>query len=262
LPSPVDEMTDERSSPEERQLAVVFRDVHLTYRIHTDGQTATLRRMIARRFKPRPAREIRALRGVSYDVARGESIGIVGPNGSGKSTMLRVMAGLLPATGGQVLARAKPVLLGVGAALHPELSGRRNIFLGGTALGLSRDEVEEAFESIVEFAGLQEFVDVPLRAYSSGMRARLHFAIASAVTPEILLIDEALVVGDKSFRNRSQARIKELVDAAGTVFIVSHNLGSLREMCSRGLWLQDGILRMDGPIEEVLDAYESSDDER
>jgi teichoic acid transport system ATP-binding protein len=239
--------------------AVVFRDVHLTYRVHTDGQTPSLRRLVARRFRPRPAREIEALRGVSYSVDRGEAVGIVGSNGSGKSTMLRVLAGLLSPTSGQVLARSKPVLLGVNAALHPELSGRRNIFLGGTALGMSRDEVEASFDDIVAFAGLGDFIDVPLRAYSSGMRARLHFAIASAVTPDILLVDEALVVGDRRFRERSEARIKELVDGAGTVFVVSHNLGSLRSMCRRGLWINEGLLIKDGPMEEVLEAYESDD---
>jgi teichoic acid transport system ATP-binding protein len=147
------------------------------------------------------------------------------------------------------------VLLGVGAALNPELSGRRNVYLGGTALGLRRREVDELLDSIVGFAGLREFIDMPIRAYSSGMQARLQFAIATSVRPDILLIDEALAVGDEGFQHRSRERVEELVASAGTVFLVSHSLQSVVEMCQRAVWLDAGQVRMDGPVEEVVKAY-------
>jgi teichoic acid transport system ATP-binding protein len=236
-------------------LSVVVDDVHLTYEIYTDSQKPTLRRLVTRGFQGRPARQVEAVRGVSLTAQRGEAIGLIGRNGSGKSTLLRVIAGLLPASRGAVYASTDPVLLGVGAALHPQLSGRRNVFMGGTALGISRDVLEERFDDIVAFAGLEDFIDVPLRAYSSGMQARLQFAIATVVTPDILMIDEALAVGDQEFRRRSEGRIKEMVGAAGTVFLVSHSMGSVRDVCSRVIWLDKGRVVLDGPVDEVVDRY-------
>ncbi len=239
----------------ERPLSVVADDVHLTYEIYTDSQRPTLRRFVSRRFQGRPARQVEAVRGVSFEAHRGEAIGLIGRNGSGKSTLLRVIAGLLPATGGAVYASSDPVLLGVGAALHPELSGRRNIFLGGTALGVPREDLEERYDAIVEFAGLEDFIDMPMRAYSSGMQARLQFAVATVVTPDILMIDEALAVGDQEFRRKSEQRIREMTGEAGTVFLVSHSMSSVRDTCTRVLWLDKGRLVADGPTDEVIDRY-------
>ncbi|MBW3619448.1 MAG: ABC transporter ATP-binding protein, partial [Actinobacteria bacterium] len=230
-------------------------DVHLTYEIYTDAQKPTLRRFVTRGFQGRPAREVHAVRGVSFEARRGEAIGLIGRNGSGKSTLLRVIAGLLPATSGAVYASTDPVLLGVGAALHRELSGRRNVFMGGTALGIPREVLEARFDDIVSFAGLEDFVDMPLRAYSSGMQARLQFAIATVVTPEILMIDEALAVGDQEFKRRSEGRIKRMVSEAGTVFLVSHSMSSVRDVCSRAIWLDKGTIVHDGPVDEVVDRY-------
>lgn len=235
--------------------SVLVDDVHLTYEIYTDSQRPTLRRLVSRRFQGRPAREVHAVRGVSFEAHRGEAIGLIGRNGSGKSTLLRVIAGLLPATGGAVYASTDPVLLGVGAALHPELSGQRNIFLGGTALGIPRERLEAEYDRIVEFAGLAEFIDMPIRAYSSGMQARLQFAVATVVTPDILMIDEALAVGDQEFRRRSERRIREMAEQAGTVFLVSHSMTSIRDTCTRALWLDKGQLVEDGPADEVVDTY-------
>ena len=243
------------AADDDAPLSVLVDDVHLTYRIYTDSQKPTLRRFFARGLQGRPAREVHAVRGVTFEAHRGEAIGLIGRNGSGKSTLLRVIAGLLPATEGAVYATTDPVLLGVGAALHPELSGRRNVFMGGTALGIPRDVLEERFDSIVEFADLADFIDLPLRAYSSGMQARLQFAIATVITPEILMIDEALAVGDQEFRRKSEARIKGMVDKAGTVFLVSHSMESVRDVCSRVIWLNKGEVVMDGPVDEVVDAY-------
>ncbi|CAN5134256.1 ABC transporter ATP-binding protein [soil metagenome] len=235
--------------------SVVIEDLELTYRIYEDVKP-TLRKLVAQRFRPRAFRAVEAVRGVSLTAQPGEAVGILGRNGSGKSTMLKCLAGLLPPTGGRVYARSTPVLLGVGAALQQELSGRRNIFLGGTALGIPRKELERRYGEIVEFAGLGGFIDMPMRAYSSGMKARLHFAIASTVTPDVLLIDEALAVGDAEFKHKSQERIVQLLGEAGTVFIVSHALGIIRDVCSRAIWLDKGLIVMDGPTEDVAKAYE------
>ena len=251
----VELVDDPRVAADGAELSVVAEDVHLTYEIYTDAQRPTLRRFVSRRFRGRPAREVEAVRGVSFAARRGEAIGLIGRNGSGKSTLLRVIAGLLPATAGAVYASSDPVLLGVGAALHPELSGRRNIFLGGTALGVPREALEERYDAIVEYAGLEDFIDMPIRAYSSGMQARLQFAVATVVTPDILMIDEALAVGDQEFKRKSERRIREMSNEAGTVFLVSHSMGSVRDTCSRVLWLDKGRLLLDGPADEVIDRY-------
>lgn len=200
-------------------------------------------------------RVIHAVRGLDLVARAGEAIGFVGRNGSGKSTTLAAVAGLLPPSEGRVLSTSEPVLLGVGAAMQSNLTGRRNIELGCLALGMEPDEAEGRFEEIVAFAELEDFIDLPLKTYSSGMRARLHFAVATSIEPEILLIDEALSVGDEHFRHKSEQRIQQLLDSAGTVFIVSHALAALEEACNRVVWIDKGQVRMDGPPEEVIAAY-------
>jgi teichoic acid transport system ATP-binding protein len=229
-------------------------DVCMTYKVFQDRHPS-VRDLVMSGFKTRQHREIRAVRHVSFTAHAGEVIGIIGRNGSGKSTLLRGLAGLQPVTSGAIYAVSEPVLLGVGAALQKALSGRRNIELGALALGMPVEEVRARTQEIAVFAGLEDHLDLPLKAYSSGMRARLHFAIASAVEPEILLIDEALAVGDADFKERSGERINELKEQAGTVFIVSHSLGSLREQCSRMLWLDDGEVVADGQPDEVVRSY-------
>lgn len=236
---------------------VLVDDVHVTYRVYEDRRPS-VRRMVANRFKPRAYKEIYAVRGVSLEARPGEAIGLIGRNGSGKSTLLRTVAGLMPPSEGAVYAHTEPTLLGVGAALNGQLSGRRNIYLGGLALGMTRDEIDERIEEIIEFSGVRDAIDLPLRTYSSGMSARLHFSIASAVKPEVLLIDEALAVGDEDFKRRSQARIQELLDGAGTVFLVSHSLGVVVESCTRVLWMEQGKVLMDGEPQTVVQAYQQS----
>lgn len=235
--------------------SILVEDLAVTYRIYEDRQPQ-LRKLMTRNFRSRQFREVPAVRGISCSASPGEAIGIVGVNGSGKSTFLRAVAGLLPAARGAVYATSNPVLLGVSAALQADLSGRRNIVIGGTALGMSRQEVEERADAIIDFAGLRDFIDMPFRAYSSGMKARLQFAIATAVRPEILLIDEALSVGDQEFQERSQERIYELLEHASTVFVVSHNLRALQDLCSRVLWIERGLLQLDGRADEVIEKYE------
>lgn len=198
---------------------------------------------------------VHAVRSVSAVVRRGEAVGIIGKNGSGKSTLLRAIAGLVPISHGQVWSVAPPTLLGVDAALLPNLSGERNITLGCLALGFSRREIKDLKDAIIEFSGLGEAIHRPMKTYSSGMGSRLRFAIATAKVPEILLIDEALNTGDAEFRRRSEERLRSLRDSAGTVFLVSHTLGAIQKTCTRALWLDDGVLRMDGPVEDVIKAY-------
>jgi teichoic acid transport system ATP-binding protein len=234
---------------------VVLDDVHVTYRVYEDRRPS-MRELL--RGQRRRAREIHAVRGVSFVAKRGESIGIVGRNGSGKSTLLQALAGLLPVDQGEVYARSQPTLLGVGSALQNNVSGRRNIVLGCLALGLPATEVEDRVDDVIDFAGLEEFIDLPLSAYSSGMRARLLFAIATAVIPDILVIDEALAVGDEAFRLKSKERLAELQAQAGTVFLVSHALNTIAESCSRVIWMERGRIIADGDPDDIVERYRVS----
>jgi teichoic acid transport system ATP-binding protein len=240
-----------------RSPTVVVDGVAVTYRTRISG-TRSLKRSLVGGHREESIQQVQALKGVSFTVHEGESVGLVGDNGSGKTTLLRTIAGLLRVTDGEVRVRSMPVLLGVAAALEPELSGRRNVFLGATALGMSRADIEALFDDIVGFSGIGPAIERPLRTYSSGMMARLRFAIATATTPDILLIDEALAVGDLSFKQRSQERMRELLERASTIFLVSHNLTEVEHVCQRVVWLEDGIVRKDGPTGAVLDAYRSS----
>ncbi len=245
--------------------SVIVEDLHVTYhvigstgkRVKPQAGDTRLKRLLRRGAKHSGAgvAEVKAIRGVSFMVRHGESVGILGSNGSGKSTMLRALAGLLPAERGSVYVSGKPSLLGVNAALMKDMTGERNIMIGGLALGLTVDEVHERFDDIVAFAEIGDFVYLPMKTYSSGMAARLRFAISTAVTPEILMIDEALATGDAAFRQKSQIRINEIREQAGTIFLVSHSLATVRAMCSRAIWLDKGKVRMDGPVDEVADAY-------
>ena len=237
----------------ERPITVCVADVHVSYDSIIDGGAGVKGLFGGRR---RNHRRVHAVKGVSFKIREGESIGIVGANGSGKSTLLSAMTGLLPVQSGEIWVRSRPTLLGVGAVMRPALSGRRNITIGGLALGLTLAEVSELEEEIIAFSGLADSIDLPMRAYSSGMRARLMFAIATSTTPDILLIDEALAVGDAEFFQRSQRRIDEIRKQAGAVVLVSHNHAELRQSCDRVLWLDQGDLIQEGDPDDVIEAYE------
>ncbi|MCM2386776.1 ABC transporter ATP-binding protein [Streptomyces albipurpureus] len=249
----------------ERVPTVIADDVHIVYRVRGAGggkgsATAALSRIVRRKKgEQRGVRTVHAVRGVSFTAYRGEAIGLIGTNGSGKSTLLRAIAGLLPTERGKVYTDGQPSLLGVNAALMGDLTGERNVILGGLAMGMSREQIRDRYESIVDFSGINEkgdFITLPMRTYSSGMGARLRFSIAAAKDHDVLMIDEALATGDRKFQIRSEQRIRELRKQAGTVFLVSHSLGSIRDTCDRVLWLEKGELLMDGPTAEVLKAYE------
>ena len=232
-------------------------DVHVEYELFDERRAALRQRFATRTGTGRTV--IHAVKGVSFDVREGEAVGILGSNGSGKSTLLSAIAGLIAPVWGEILVSEEPKLMGVGATLMPAATGRRNIRLGCLALGMPGERIESEIESIIEFTDLGEAIDRPLRTYSSGMRARLHFAIATSVAPRILLIDEALSTGDRVFREKSAARIDQLLSGAGTLLLVSHSLDELAKRCARGLWIEQGELRMDGPIAEVIAEYSADD---
>lgn len=237
---------------------IVADDVHVNYRVYASGKRMSTRESMfsLRSFRGgRDLQTVPALRGVSFTATEGESIGVVGHNGSGKSTLFRAMTGLIPPSEGRIFARERPVLLGVNAALVPELSGENNIRLGLLAMGFTPDEAAEHVDEIADFAELNDFIYHPMRTYSSGMAARLRFAIASAKAHSILLVDEALAVGDRRFRTKSEKRINELRASAGLVMIVSHSTSSLKETCERVLWVHKGEVIADGPTDDVIAEY-------
>lgn len=237
---------------------IVAEDAHVTYRVYASGKRMSTRDSLLSVNALRGGRGLQtvpALRGVSFTASEGETIGVIGHNGSGKSTLFRAMSGLIPTSEGTIWAADRPVLLGVNAALVPELSGENNIKLGLLAMGFTPDEAAAHVDEIADFAELNEFLYHPMRTYSSGMGARLRFAIASAKAHSILLIDEALSVGDRRFKLKSEGRIRGLRDSAGLVMIVSHSIGSLKDTCERVLWIHKGELRADGPATDVIADY-------
>ncbi|GAA1767321.1 MAG TPA: ABC transporter ATP-binding protein [Tetrasphaera sp.] len=251
----------------ERRPSVIVSGVDVTYRVQgakkavasVEEDDESLFRGLFRRGRDLATMQtVEAVKDVSFVAYHGESIGIIGRNGSGKSTLLRAIAGLIPPTKGQIWISGEPSLLGVNAVLMSKLTGERNIYVGGQALGLSRAQVRARFEDIVEFSGIGEAVHRPMQTYSSGQAARLRFAISTAAAPDILMIDEALATGDADFKERSAARVAEIREQASTVFLVSHSNATVRDLCNRALWMEKGVLLADGPAEEVVAAYEAT----
>ncbi len=242
--------------------SVIVDDVHVRYRVFGGRRRSAAPEMSKFRKLLNRSRKhvgsvstVHAVRGISLTAHHGESIGLLGMNGAGKSTLLRAIAGLMPVSSGAVYVDGRSALLGVNAALMRGLSGERNIMLGGMALGLTRAQVRERFDDIVEFSGVGDFIDLPMTAYSSGMAARLRFAISTAAVPDVLLIDEALATGDAAFKARSAEKIEQIRGQAGTVFLVSHSARSIERMCDRAVWIDKGKLLDDGPVAEVLPRY-------
>ncbi len=204
-------------------------------------------------------RAIRALDGVSFTVAPGEAVGVIGGNGSGKSTLLKVVSGLLKPTAGRVEARGRvAALIELGAGFHPEITGRENIYVNGAVLGLAKKEIDRRFDDIVEFSGLGDFLDEPVKNYSSGMYVRLGFAVAVHTDPDVLLVDEVLSVGDEAFAHRCLRRIEELLADGKALLFVSHALDLVEDLCDRVLWLDGGRPRLLGSPRRVVDAYRQS----
>ncbi len=197
-----------------------------------------------------------ALRDVSFAVQQGETLGIIGTNGSGKSTVLKLISRIIEPTTGRITVSGRlSALLELGAGFHPDLTGRENIYLNGSILGLGRREMKRKFDDIVAFADLGQFIDMPVRSYSSGMHMRLGFAVAIHVDPEILLVDEVLAVGDEAFQAKCFRKIEELQQQGLTIVLVSHDLGEVKRLCNRAVWLADGELKALGPSEVVTAQY-------
>lgn len=231
-------------------------DLSVRYRVPME-RIPSLKEYAIRRLKRTLAfHDFWALNQVSFQAARGEFLGIIGPNGAGKSTLLKVIARVLHPTAGRVRVRGRVCpLLELGAGFDPELTGRENIFLNGTILGFSRRDLETRQDRIIAFAGLQDFIDAPLRTYSSGMIARLGFSIVTDENPDILIIDEILSVGDAEFQEKSADRMAQFMNSGTTILFVSHSLNDIRRFCRRVIWLQQGRLQAEGDPETVIQKY-------
>ncbi len=245
--------------PEGAEPLVELGDVSLRFTTYNDKQYSLKRSaldFLLRREAPPISNEFWALSDVSLRMHKGERVGIIGFNGAGKSTLLRVLARIYTPTAGRLSIRGSVApLIEMGAGFNTELSGLDNIMLNGAMLGIRPREMRKKVEGIYEFTGLREFADLPLKYYSSGMYARLAFAIATEVDPDILLIDESLGAGDVIFVDRAKARINELLERSNLVVIVSHDLGTLNKMCTRGIWMHEGQVRADGPISETITKF-------
>jgi len=231
-------------------------DVKMAYR-RTRHRISSLKQTAIETIKRRMEyEEFFALNGVSFDIARGETVSVIGRNGAGKSTLLKVVARVLPPTSGRVIVRGHVApMIELGAGFNPELTGAENIMLYGTLLGRSVQQMKSRIEAIGDWAGLTSHLDVPIRAYSSGMVARLAFATATDETPEVLLIDEILSVGDEDFREKSAARTVEMMNSGCAVLLVSHDLEAVKKMSSRAIYLENGAPKVFGTPEEVVQAY-------
>ena len=237
--------------------AVEFENVSKRFIVHHE-RPRSFQELAVSFFKRNNAswEELWALRDISFAVERGRTLGIIGPNGSGKSTLLKLITRILEPTSGRVAVNGKvSALIELGAGFHPDLTGRENVFLNGSLLGMSRREMEEKFEEIVEFTELGRFIDMPLKHYSSGMQMRLGFAIATSVDPDILLIDEVLAVGDEAFQRKCMRKIAEFKRRGKTIIFVSHDLDAVREICDSAIWLDYGEIKSAGNCERVINMY-------
>jgi ABC-type polysaccharide/polyol phosphate transport system ATPase subunit len=238
--------------------AIILEGVSKSYRLWgRRSQFATLKSALLKRdLKLAPDASVSALKNVSFEVHRGEAFGVVGRNGSGKSTLLKLISGILKPTSGTVAVNGRvAALIELGAGFHPEITGRENIYINGIMLGLSRREIEQRFDQIVAFSGIADFIDQPVKTYSSGMYVRLGFAVAVHVDPEILLIDEVLAVGDEEFSARCIAKIQEMKYRGVTLLFVTHQLDQVRNLCDRAVWLDHGQIEYIGDPARVVDEY-------
>ena len=234
-------------------------DVSMRFRMNTDRIMSLKEFVTASLSGKMKYNEFTALNHVSFTVRKGETVGLIGHNGAGKSTMLKVISGILQPTEGSVVTRGNIVpMLELGSGFDMELSGRENIFLNGAILGYSEEFLREKYEEIVEFSELGDFIEMPIRNYSSGMMARLAFSVAAEVQPEILIVDEILSVGDANFQEKSRKRMMEMMSGGTTVLFVSHNMQQVREMCNRVVWLEHGTVQMLGDTQEICDEYAKS----
>lgn len=239
------------------EIAVAVERVSKRFRLYKE-RNQSLKSAVLRGRKS-VAEEFWAVRDVSFEIPRGETFGLIGRNGSGKSTLLKTLAKIYYPDEGRIRMHGRVAsLLEVGSGFHPELSGRENIYLNGSILGLKRREIQARFDEIVDFSGVGEFIDQPVKNYSSGMYVRLGFSVAINVRPDILIVDEILAVGDGAFKKKSRDKFRELMSQGRTVILVTHALGQVRDLCHSVAWLDKGRLRQVGDAAEVTKAYEAS----
>jgi ABC-type polysaccharide/polyol phosphate transport system ATPase subunit len=240
----------------ENEWAIIVENLSVTYRTTFEKKPTLRNRLLRLGRRERAVREIRALRDVSFTVPHGIVLGIVGVNGAGKSTLMRTIAGIVPPTAGRVQVDGRvSTLLALGVGFNSDLSGRENVLLGGLAAGLSKEQLAERYDAITEFAELGNAMDLSMRTYSSGMYGRLAFSVAVNMEPDILLIDEALSVGDPRFKRKSFEKMAELCRQARTILVVSHALKNIRKLCDEVIWIHEGELVMRGAANPVINAY-------
>lgn len=256
-PEPVADATVAGNLNRDEDSAVIVDDLHITYKVSLERKTS-LKNALVRRTRKEEVRyrEVNALKGVSFEVPQGKCTGFIGANGAGKSTLMRAVAGILPPTEGQIEVNGKvSTLLALGVGFNSALTGRENVILGGMAAGLSRSEVHEKFQEIADFADLGDFIDMPMRTYSSGMFSRLAFSVAVNMHPDILIIDEALSAGDAKFKEKANQKMSELMGSAGTMLLVSHALATIQELSDEVIWLHKGRLIHRGDPKETCERY-------
>jgi ABC-type polysaccharide/polyol phosphate transport system ATPase subunit len=239
--------------------AISVQGVSITYHssVQARGQQTLIATLSKLRRRKKVVRQVKAVRNVSLDVPRGTVLGIVGANGAGKSTLVRAMAGILPPSKGRIEVHGRvSTLLALGVGFDRKLTGRQNVILGGLAAGLSREQLEAKYAEIVAFAELEEFMDMPMRTYSAGMYGRLGFSVAVNMEPDILLIDEALSVGDAHFKRKSFDKMRELCEQAHTIVLVSHGMRAMRQLADEVLWLDKGQVKGYGPPQQVIRDYQ------
>src|SRR3990172_6446734 len=242
----------------EPNTAICLDHVSVAYRAPYE-RIGTLKEYVIRWFQRRVKyQHFLALNDVSLTIKKGEIVGIIGHNGAGKSTLLKLISRVLTPTSGRVWVRGKVApLLELGAGFHPELTGRENIYLNSAILGLTRKEIDEKVPGIIEFSELHEFIDAPIRTYSSGMSARLGFALPTHTNPDILILDEIMAVGDEAFQRKSEARIRSFFEKGITILLVSHNMDTIEKLCTRAVWLDHGEVKEEGIPERVVERYMS-----
>ena len=249
-------MTESAIDYSKQPLAVEVKDVTMIFNMASESLTNLKEYFIKLAKHELFFEEFRALKHISFDVHRGEVVGLVGTNGSGKSTMLKIIAGVLEPSEGKVKVHGNIALIELGAGFDPELTARENIYLNGALLGYTKEFIDASFNEIIEFAELKDFVDMPLKNFSSGMVARIAFAIATITEPDILIVDETLSVGDVFFQQKCERRIQHFIESGDvTVLFVSHSMEQVERICQRAVWIEKGDLRMDGPVDEVCKAY-------
>jgi ABC-type polysaccharide/polyol phosphate transport system ATPase subunit len=238
----------------ENDIAIRVEDVTKSFKLFYEKATTLKERLVFWNKKKADVHTV--LKDVSLDIKKGETVALIGVNGSGKSTLLKLMTKIIYPTKGKIITNGKLTsLLELGAGFHPDFTGRENIYFNAAIFGLTKKEIDNRLEEIIEFSELGEFIDSPVRTYSSGMYMRLAFSVAINVDAEILLIDEILAVGDQHFQDKCFAKLNELKNSDKTIVIVSHSLGAIKQLCNRAVWVHEGKIRMDGDVQEVTEEY-------